>query len=393
MKKVHWIHISDLHYNKVGMQADSMREKLPQYIEGISNKNKIDYIFFTGDIRYAPQKTFPKEIVDYFEKLCLAAEIDKKHLFVVLGNHDVNRDNAKRLAAINELEQNYVNNDSVIDAKYLKQLKKGREKYFELIGEIITPEQLEHHKSNHKLHFLIETDDFNVVHVDSILTYSEFKQDEFIIGTYALKEVLKTCNKEKPTIILSHYSLNSFNPNEQKAVVSLLKDYNVQLWFAGHKHSDIIYKDRDCYYLVHSGNQTFEKNTYPGFVEGELDVDNWSGVFRVHKWNESSGWAVYQTLIDDTDLKKIGFVKDRTEYPFVLERGLEVNNKSTYIYDEFSKVKTFLSNYNGNSFLVETVSNELEINETTLKSILNILYKEGYIRPINYNKTQWSIHK
>ncbi len=392
MSLIHWIHFSDLHYNKVGMQTDTMREKLPDYISELSAANSINYIFFTGDIRYAPKKTFQNEAADYFNKLCLAAKVEKENLFVVLGNHDVDRDNEERLNAITELEKDYIDNDSVIDRNQIAKLKKGREDCFKLLNKIITEKQFECHTDPNKLHFLIETNDFNIVHVDSVLTYCESKQNEFFIGTYALKNVFKECNNKKPIVVLSHYSIDSLDPTEQKAVLRLLKDYNVQLWFAGHKHTDIIYKERDYFFVAHSGNQTFEKLTSPSFVEGFLDTCSGEGYFKVHKWNNSAGWAVYQTLTDKTDLKENCYRQDKTIYPFKLDKWLKANGKKIFdTTEEYYQVKKYLLGYKGNSFLVKTLINDLNINECEIKNSLSILQKEGFIRPLNYAKTQWEI--
>lgn len=32
MNTLRWLHISDLHYNKIGTQTEAMRDKLPDYI-------------------------------------------------------------------------------------------------------------------------------------------------------------------------------------------------------------------------------------------------------------------------------------------------------------------------------------------------------------------------
>ena len=50
MSKIHWIHISDLHLNMVGTQTSTLRDDLPSYIQNIAKKEKIQYIFITGDL-------------------------------------------------------------------------------------------------------------------------------------------------------------------------------------------------------------------------------------------------------------------------------------------------------------------------------------------------------
>lgn len=392
MGAIHWIHISDLHYNKVGTQTDSMREKLPDYISDIAKEHEINYIFFTGDIRFAPNRTFLSQTADYFSSLCSAAGITNESLFAVIGNHDVNRNDSQRLKAIKKLEKCYIENDSVIDAALIEELKIGRQDYYALLRKILPNEQYLLHSDPSKLHFTITTKDLNIVHVDSTIMYTEAKQTDFFIGSYALKAALKSCDKKKPTIILSHYSLDCFDPTEQKAILLLLKDYNVQLWLAGHKHTDIIHKDRDYFYVAHSGNQTYEKLTTPGFVEGFLDTESGEGYFRVHKWNESSDWAVYQTLTDKTDCRNTTNNLDRTKYTFTLDDWLRANGREKNTTNPaVNQVLDFIHNFKGQSFFFDRIITDLNLDKTTLQPILESLQSQGVIKPINFAKTHWQI--
>lgn len=383
---VHWIHISDLHLNKVGTQTDAMRESLPSYLNNLARHNKVHYIFFTGDLRFAPLKTFSEDTGNYFEQLRNATGIGKEAQFIVIGNHDIDRENKPRLKAIEKLEKTYFDNDSVIDKKLIRALKCGRRKFFYQLNSIITEEQYNLHVDQNRLHFLLKTKDLNIVHVDSTLTYREHKENDFLIGSYALREVLKSCDKNKPTIILSHYPPSSLEPNEEKAVLQILKSNNVQIWLAGHKHTEIIYKDLDYVYVVHSGNQTYEKGTSPGFVEGYLDTDNGQGHFIVHKWNESSGWAVYQTLsaADNTE--------ERAKYSFVIDRKATANEiKAERIKSPRDILCDYLNDYQGNTILTRILVKKLNMNKEQLIKLLEELQDEKYLRVKNIKKSQWEI--
>lgn len=59
-------------------------------------------------------------------------------------------------------------------------------------------------------HFNIETPDFNVLHIDSTLTYTQDQEaTDLIIGTKLLQNALRNLNPNKPTIdyLLSHYDV------------------------------------------------------------------------------------------------------------------------------------------------------------------------------------------
>lgn len=394
MSIIHWIHFSDLHINKHGHQTDTMRDRLPKYISNIAKKAPIDYLFFTGDIRFAPEKKFPLEISEYFNNLLNAAEIEKDKLFLVIGNHDVDRNNPKRMSAVEEVMSTYFDSDSVIKNRQIEKLKSGRQNLYKSLETFLDPNQYEYHTDKKRLHFLVETDDINILHIDSTITYAEDRPNDLVIGAYAFRETVKKCNPEKPTIVLSHYSLSSFEPNEAKAVLRTMKDNGIQIWLSGHKHTDIIHKYGDYFYVAHSGNQNYEKDTEPGFVEGFLDTETGTGSFIVHKWNKSSDWAVYQTLIDSTDLKSRDYDLDKTKYTFVLDKWLGLNGRSPKTINAMDlKLKDFLSNYNGQSFLTETLCEEMNCSKENLIKILEQLKKDGFIKPTNRNKTQWEILK
>ncbi len=65
---------------------------------------------------------------------------------------------------------------------------------------------------------MIETEDLNVVHLDSTITYNEGQDSNLVIGTDNLFSVLNQANLEKYTIILSHYSFEMLMPEEKSQV-------------------------------------------------------------------------------------------------------------------------------------------------------------------------------
>ena len=62
---------------------------------------KIDYAFFTGDIRHAPSGDFPSNAGKEIENICNAIGLPEKRLFIVPGNHDVDRNCPEKNKVIN----------------------------------------------------------------------------------------------------------------------------------------------------------------------------------------------------------------------------------------------------------------------------------------------------
>ena len=100
---IRWLHISDLHFNNDDMSTVSMREELSKYLR--KNNIRCDYIFCTGDIRTAnaSPNNFSDEAAQYLIDLCTAVGITTDRLFIVAGNHDVDRNMAGRDEAIKKI--------------------------------------------------------------------------------------------------------------------------------------------------------------------------------------------------------------------------------------------------------------------------------------------------
>lgn len=111
--KITWLHLSDIHFNANSEWRDSItRDSFIQYLDVLIKDNpelKPDLIFCTGDIAFGEIKASSlseqyQQAKDFFDKLLkscgLDAPLPKERLFVVPGNHDVNRQR------INQLLQN-----------------------------------------------------------------------------------------------------------------------------------------------------------------------------------------------------------------------------------------------------------------------------------------------
>ena len=89
---INWLHISDLHLGSEGAITNMMRDELPEYLKELGVK--CDYVFCTGDIRTAnvSSNVFTDEMADYLKSICDAVQTSVDRLYIVAGNHDVDRD-------------------------------------------------------------------------------------------------------------------------------------------------------------------------------------------------------------------------------------------------------------------------------------------------------------
>ena len=96
-----WLHVSDFHF-KTGdpYDRDVVLNALVRSVEDFRRKGqwRDDLVFATGDIAHSGQPREYELATEFFDTLCQAADLSRRQLFVIPGNHDVNRELAIGLA-------------------------------------------------------------------------------------------------------------------------------------------------------------------------------------------------------------------------------------------------------------------------------------------------------
>lgn len=291
MQKIRWIHFSDLHFgNDKAVDTRLMRQKLPEYIAGLNQT--FDYAFCSGDIKEwnADYSVAP----EYIRRLCSAAHTPLEHLFVVPGNHDVERGGDDRTELIDRITDwktdYYKSNDGGISCSDYVLLKSGQAAFCAFISDLLGAERAEKYKTPH---FAITTDYLNILHLDTTLTYGAGHDRDFVIGTQALMDALDKCDSSKPTIILTHYSFDFLTMSERDQIETILNTYHVQLWIAGHEHENLIRWQREKFIECQSGNLALQMGARSCFLTGEIDLDTGDGAIFVHAWYEGKNWELY----------------------------------------------------------------------------------------------------
>jgi len=93
---VTWLHISDLHWREsqaydANIVIEALLRDLANWAEIASELERIDFIFITGDIAFASRPEEYGLAQWFFDDLCRTTRVRKERLFVVPGNHDVDR--------------------------------------------------------------------------------------------------------------------------------------------------------------------------------------------------------------------------------------------------------------------------------------------------------------
>ena len=297
MDKIHWLHLSDIHLNKRDVDSRRMRNRLLDYMKELGTQ--IDYIFITGDLRYAPMGEFAADTVDYINKLLSVTNLTVDRLFIVPGNHDIERDAEGRAEAILESIKDYSPKDGALASDKMAAVHCGHTEFRKMMHIIYheNQEQAASYDDDEKPHFVTETKDFNIICIDTALTYTKQRNDNLFIGTEYIMDLLEELNQDKPSIILTHYSFDFLERSEQMQIVQLLKDFHVQLWLAGHEHTVLMRKQWDYFYEFQSGNLMHEgEYTKSTIMIGMYDPASYKGIVEVYEWDSDNGWFKMQNV-------------------------------------------------------------------------------------------------
>ena len=398
MKKK-WLHVSDIHLNKRGVETRRIRTKLLEFLK--ENSIECDYVFFTGDLRFAPYGDFADDTHKFLGDLCETVNVSIENLFIVPGNHDVNRSDTSRMEAVNQIlndksEGYYDFKEGIIKPDDLTRLAFGKQDFIEKIEEIYVqhPDRVALYKNDQTPHFLVETVDFNILHIDSTVIYSADREQDLIIGTDLLLDVCEQINQKKPTILLTHYSFDFMHRNEQKVVIKLLEDYNIQLWFAGHEHDNLIRKQRDFFYEFQSGNLLYEGDeTKACVIIGEYDTQDYSGSIQLYSWYEPDGWALYPFI------NPKGAQKDIYEFTLENQESKVTQIKNITKSPEYRQIGEDLYAPNLNELDLKTLQNMsdedfcavkeqmgIDARRTESSSAIEMLFLEAVVRSFNSQK-------
>ena len=111
-----WLHLSDIHCRvEDSWNMDIVLDALLKDIGGLGKdpnyQLQADFIVVTGDIAFSGQKGEYKLAAQFFDRLLKAVHLGKDRLFLVPGNHDVNRKEISSLAEF--IKPSLTNRDKV----------------------------------------------------------------------------------------------------------------------------------------------------------------------------------------------------------------------------------------------------------------------------------------
>lgn len=275
------LQISDIHWTKrrswnadfKGMKATFLKE-MEDYRDA---DGRIDYVFICGDIAFKGAKDQYDEAQNYIKKICDIFGLKDENVYVVPGNHDVNRksEGAAERELINAALAFGPNNNSFLDDVILKNHKmrktaftafKGYYEFSknylcheEVMGKCLNGDEGAEIFDDDKLFYQSRLDkkvgdvDVSIRGVNTALNcdgwdWNEEHQEWHKQMLPRRAYTLDMAKRQEIRIIMGHHPLE-FLTNKEEVEDYLNKNYHIQLF--GHVHFQ--YVEGDNYVRVLSG--------------------------------------------------------------------------------------------------------------------------------------------
>ena len=270
-----WMHLSDIHLNNVNNTALSKRVKdtLLEFLQ----KSKIfaDYLFITGDFRYA--KTLGSEnsvevarkIAIYIRSIAEAIGVHERNIHLVPGNHDLSRGKGDDEMIEKEIFPHY---DEMND-KFTEEQKNyliNRFNFFYTVNYFV-------HDINYdcrwidEIHYTVSEENFDILHLNTALICNESRNNEdLLIGGGILQAAMENIadNEKKTLFILGHHKLEAIHIRDREYILRSV-DKRPVFYLYGHEHlSESSIKNN--IWEIGAGAILHEKEIETNFCIGEV---------------------------------------------------------------------------------------------------------------------------
>lgn len=331
-----WLHISDLHFIDKDFESKNLRKKLLRYL---SEKNiSCDFVAITGDIfyKYNYSESYIKEMVEFVKKLIKTVNVKEENLFIIPGNHDIDRNDYDRKTLIKAIKNNkeqYKEMNNIPDKNILRLL--NNHKYF---IEFLKNINIEGYSHFNKVHYAIEREKFNILNINTCLSYTgEYQEDLLICQSRLPEEIDDWENSSKVNIAIGHHGLDMMQKTQKEKLTYAFSESGIDIYLCGHVHEPDFYKlyDQNDINVFVSGSNFTDDYSIPSFIINEVDLITYNGCAELYLWDKREDfWKI-------ADTRK--FEKGKREYTL---KRLKKKGELIEKYSKDESAATFESNFN-----------------------------------------------
>ncbi len=234
---VKWLDFSDLHFQYNNFSTDNLRVALLKFLK--KEEINVDFVLLTGVIFYKGciNENAIKEAADFLHEMMSACSCSKRNLYMVPGNHDLERSDARNATLTNYTGIDYKTGEHKDSPKeidkhaYTKLCRDDFDAYNKLY-EVVTG------KKRSEVHQLFDEKNYRVLCIDTcILAGSDYDEGNLSVNDLGISRCCeKIENDDKINIAIMHHGVNYLRKTEIDEFEHLLEDNNIDIVFTGHSH-------------------------------------------------------------------------------------------------------------------------------------------------------------
>jgi predicted phosphodiesterase len=316
MTGITWLHLSDWHQgaednDKSLVQFDRLNVVLPKLIEDIKNRKEIspdlsqvDFIVFSGDVAFSGKKEqYDNAYQNFFDPILKATNLTKDQLFIVPGNHDLDREVVKDSDYSSVLKQPFGDGD---DFKTDEDVKKAltdnkKERFKSLLKPFSSFKEFlgKHPEENEPIYgyfgeLKVNSKQVALLGINSALMAgrenSQKKIDDYgklIVGEPQVDELLKKAENFDVKIAVLHHPFEWLTEFDRSEIKKLLTK-SCHFILCGHQHESQIYQVQGLegdYIIIPAGASYVSRNYPNGYNFVHLDFKSQRGKVYLRRWS------------------------------------------------------------------------------------------------------------
>lgn len=334
--KYRWLHLSDLHSYCMKIRTKIMRDSLIDEIVELNNEEQFSFLIVTGDL--SDKNKGYTEAIDFIQEIMTKINIQPNKVFIVPGNHDLDRN----IPQDREKDVQKLWNVSLLDLiedESINKLILAQNEYFEVYKKL-----LNRNYPIDKVHFVEALDDkVNIININTSWMCCDSKNEEgkLHVGLNKLYDCLKDIDKDKFNIAIGHHRLEDLQPQVRNSMKSLFKSKGIDLYLGGHCHQAIIKEDR----IINTDfcfcrQARAEDASYPaGFIVSNIDTENNQSYFLFFSWNSNYIKWTYDYSVEEAKHGKYYLSSNKFNTLQLTNRDVIVDLKVMGIPLDYKRIK------------------------------------------------------
>ncbi len=303
MNKITWLHISDLHMRpSQAYDSDIVLRKMLKDIEACIQNGSLqpDFIIVSGDIAFSSKPEEYKLAKDFLDKLLeithLSKNKPKDRLFIIPGNHDVDRNNIDPAAltianGIKSRESvNSVLANDTIRSFILRRFKNYKNFIEDYMGDSVL-------LFNDDNYYYVKNTVFEELNISILglnstwLAGSDNDQGKLVIGDMQVQNAIAKVGNADICLALMHHPFNWLQKFDEDDVEPILSK-GCQFILHGHLHEQSISQvsGPGRFSTIIGAGACFEKRTsYNSYNFVQLDLDSGKGKIHLRMYSDRDG--------------------------------------------------------------------------------------------------------